>query len=474
MNKQGKDMLKAVRLWEKNNNSHGKYAARFHLMPPCGWLNDPNGLGKLKDRVHIYFQYSPFSIKPGLNFWGHYTTQNYITYQYHHPALCCDTPYDCHGVYSGSAYIEDEKAYLYYTGNVLHIGDYDYIYRGREHNTLLAVTDGKTAEEKQLLLRNTDYPEDVSCHVRDPKVFCYDQKYYMVLGARRKDDVGEVLLYQSLNKMDWKLIQRITAPEPLGYMWECPDLFRLDGRWILMFSPQGVAADGYRFQNVYQTGYAFLEGDLETAFSFGDFEEMDRGFDFYAPQSYLESDGRRIQIGWMAVPDSDYDYAEAAAGWKHILTVPCELQRKGQKVCRYPIEELEQLRFAVRRIPLQNDSKIDDLEVFDMEITVQESADFSLVLKQDARITYCDGIFSLTFGASGRGRDRRCVPIEKVEAIRILCDTSSLEIFINGGEESFSSRFYPEELCGSMRVNGLRGEAIVWKMKPFVISEEEE
>ena len=30
---------------------------------------------------------------------------------------------------------------------------------------------------------------------------------------------------------------------------------------------------------------------------------MDRGFDFYAPQTFEESKGRRIVIGWMGVPD---------------------------------------------------------------------------------------------------------------------------------------------------------------------------
>ena len=43
---------------------------RFHLMPPTGWLNDPNGLSEDKGTNHIFFQYNPADIKPGKkNYW---------------------------------------------------------------------------------------------------------------------------------------------------------------------------------------------------------------------------------------------------------------------------------------------------------------------------------------------------------------------------------------------------------------------
>ena len=33
---------------------------RYHLMPPAGWMNDPNGLCQFQGVYHIYFQYTPF------------------------------------------------------------------------------------------------------------------------------------------------------------------------------------------------------------------------------------------------------------------------------------------------------------------------------------------------------------------------------------------------------------------------------
>lgn len=133
--------------------------------------------------------------------------------------------------------------YLYYTGNVKHPGNFDYIKEGRGHNVCLAVSkDGVTLDSKQCLLTNRDYPAGLTCHVRDPKVFAYEGRYYMVLGARTLEDKGEVLVLESTDKLRWTHINTLTTPEPFGYMWECPDLFCLDGQWYLAVSPRASTA----------------------------------------------------------------------------------------------------------------------------------------------------------------------------------------------------------------------------------------
>ena len=77
--------------------------------------------------------------------------QDMIDWEYQGVKLYPDQPFDCHGVYSGSAFIEDDKMYVYYTGNVkLEDGDFDYINTGRESNTVLVVSeDGKTFGPKK-------------------------------------------------------------------------------------------------------------------------------------------------------------------------------------------------------------------------------------------------------------------------------------------------------------------------------------
>ena len=93
-----------------------------------------------------------------------------------------------------------------------------------------------------------------------------------------------------------------------GYMWECPDLFSLDGTDVLLVCPQGLEADGIKYHNSHQAGY-FL-GRLHTEppeFKHGEFTELDRGFDFYAAQTLEDDKGRRILFAWMGVPDQHED-----------------------------------------------------------------------------------------------------------------------------------------------------------------------
>ena len=151
-------------------------------------------------------------------------------------------PWEIHGVYSGSALVEDGTMYLYYTGNVKFPGNHDYILTGRGHNTALAVSrDGVTVESNELLLENKDYPENVTCHVRDPKVWVQDGKYYMVLGARTKDDRGELLVYESEDKRHWTHINTRTTTAKVGYMCACPDALCLDApRFLIRPPPLGA------------------------------------------------------------------------------------------------------------------------------------------------------------------------------------------------------------------------------------------
>ena len=150
MNVRTKNLICACRRLEETTSPAQKWRPQFHLSPPTGWMNDPNGLCQFRGSHHIFFQYSPFDVQTGLNYWGHFETADFVHYQYHQPALCSDEQFDCHGVYSGSALENDGVLYLFYTGNVKKTGDgYDYVNNGREHNTIRACSrDGVNFGEK--------------------------------------------------------------------------------------------------------------------------------------------------------------------------------------------------------------------------------------------------------------------------------------------------------------------------------------
>ena len=156
------------------------YRPYFHLAPPVGWMNDPNGLCRCGEWYHVFYQYGPFDPEGGVKHWGHYRSRDLLRWEKCPVLLFPSDTWDLHGVFSGSALVEDGVMYLYYTGNVLSAGAHDYITSGRGHNTALAVCrDGLTAETNELLMENRDYPAGLSCHVRDPKVWAQDGRYYM-------------------------------------------------------------------------------------------------------------------------------------------------------------------------------------------------------------------------------------------------------------------------------------------------------
>ena len=162
------------------------FRTNYHIMPPVGWLNDPNGLCQFRGVFHAYFQYSPLNVHGGGGYWGHCVSSDLLCWEYREPVLAADMPEDRSGVYSGSALVEKDRMYLFYTGNVKLPGDYDYIDAGRISTQLLVESgDGQQMSSKEKILGTEDYPADITEHVRDPKVWSEDGRYYMVLGRPR-------------------------------------------------------------------------------------------------------------------------------------------------------------------------------------------------------------------------------------------------------------------------------------------------
>lgn len=306
-----------------------------------------------------------------------------------------------------------------------------------------------------------DYPEDMTQHIRDPKVWKEDGEYYMVLGARvrawdsqgKRRDKGGVLIYVSEDKKKWSLYRELVPEKPFGYMWECPDIFSLSEERLLSFCPQGLEAREDRFQNIYQSGYVFFSQmeDLED-----NFREWDMGFDFYAPQSFETEDGRRILIGWAGVPDTAKTYRNLSVenGWQHCLTIPAELTCHDGKVYRMPVRELEDLDW--KRAVLENGryrwadktlrAVFSQVQGEKRQICIGTEKNHLTVTVQGDQVELSFLDKEGTPAPCGGGRGKRTGRVEnKVEDLLILIDSSIVEIFVNQGELVFTTRIYLEK-----------------------------
>lgn len=429
----------------------------YHQMPETGWLNDPNGAVQFKGTYHLYHQYVPETPNGGATHWGHKTSQDMVNFKEEAIFLSPDQLYDEDGVYSGSAFVHGDKLHFFYTGNVKHVGDHDYTYSGREQNTIHVVSaDGFKVESREVVIAHADYPAGYTDHIRDPKIFEHEGAFYMILGARTRENIGHILLYRSEDLYDWSYHGVfMSGNEDQGFMWECPDYFELDGKGILLFSPQGLLPETYAYHNPHTVGYLSGAIDWQTCeFKVAgqdgwNFKELDRGFDFYAPQTFEDESGRRILWAWMGIGDIEPEYSNPtiARGWQHAMALPRELSFEEGILKQRPLPEYQSLRKEEAVFDFGELTNADMLhgEVYEMLLEFTDAvSDFELVLRQDTRLTYSDGLLTLKHGPSGFGRRKRRLPVTDLSQLQIFSDTSSIEIFVNDGEGVLTSRVYPE------------------------------
>ncbi|WP_075181064.1 glycoside hydrolase family 32 protein [Pantoea sp. 1.19] len=452
-----------------------RFYPQIHLAPPAGWMNDPNGLIYWQGRYHVFYQHHPLSADWGPMHWGHMTSDDLVSWQHQPIALAPGDEADRDGCFSGCAVDDNGVLSLIYTGHVWLAGEGNDA-AIREVQCLATSRDGIHFDKQGAVLT----PPPGIMHFRDPKVWREGNRWMMVVGARDGDDVGQVLLYSGDSLRDWHyegVLAKGNAGD--GYMWECPDFFPLGDRWVLLFSPQGIAADGYRFRNRFQSGY--LSGHWQPGGHFcpdAPFRELDAGHDFYAPQTLIDAQGRRIVFGWMDMWESPMP--GKADGWAGSLTLPRVLTLAADGALRMsPLPELAALRgegFSLPDSSLRNQTLPLPAGHAPLELTFSIDRQHSsaermgLVLSSEgpdgAEIRlYVDaqaGRLVLDRGRTGHGvTGCRSVALPPDETLRlqIFLDRSSLEVFINEGTACLTSRLWPSAPIATLSLFAEDGDA---------------
>lgn len=457
-----------MNLEEKSINvKNDPWRLKFHIMPETGWLNDPNGAIQFNGLYHIYYQYVPETPLGGATHWGHMTSKDMVHFKQEPIFMSPDQEFDKDGVYSGSGIEKEGKLHFFYTGNVKQPGDYDYIFKGREQNVVHVVSpDGFEIERREVVIPHEDFPEGFTDHIRDPKIFEKNGNYYMVLGARTEENLGSILFYSSSDLEKWTFQGTLLdGAEDQGYMWECPDIFELTDKSILIFSPQGILPEAYRYNNPHVAGYLIGETDWEQTKFFPEesFQEFDRGFDFYAPHTFEDDQGRRIMWSWMGIGDTmpEYTNPTIARGWQHALALPRELVLENDRIFQRPLVEYKQLRKNKQSRSLSESGDLAG-EIYELLIEFQTSDAFKLKLRQDTELVYDGEILTLKHGKSGYGRRKRMTVINDIRQLQIFVDTSSIEIFVNDGEYVLTSRVYPEEGADKIEIEAKANGTITY------------
>ena len=444
----------------------------FHVTPTIGWMNDPNGFSVYKGEYHLFYQYHPYSNEWGPMHWGHVKSRDLIRWERLPAALAPDQPYDASGCFSGgAAELPNGKQLLMYTG----------VQRRRDPDGFLhdvqtqcaAIGDGINYEKfaANPVLDEKDIPQGWSAiDFRDPKVWREtDGNYYAVVGDRTDDGSGAILLYRSADGLRWEYIRTLDrCHNQYGKMWECPDFFALDGKQVLFTSPQEMMPVGLEFHA--GNGTLCLIGDYDPAgkgFCRQYVQAIDYGLDFYAPQTLLTPDGRRVMVAWMQ-NWSTVGAKPNRCRWFGQTTVPRELSVKDGRLYQQPVRELEKYRsgrVVHRNIPVSGEVNLPGIQgrTLDMTITVRPTGGesyrwFRIRVAKDGvhetiiRYRPDQGTVKLDRVRSGLPHDivhTRSFLVRNRQGeikLRIVLDRFSLEVFVNDGEQAASAVIYtPQE-----------------------------
>lgn len=467
------EKLEKARAYEAENEKKITPQMRpvFHLTPRVGWMNDPNGFSYYNGAYHMFYQYYPYRPFWGPMHWGHAVSKDLLHWNYLPAALAPDEPYENGGgCFSGSAIdLADGRQLLVYTG-VLSEKQPD----GTMHDVqqqCVAVGDGVNYEkcENNPVMTAKQLPSDSNrFDFRDPKVWkAADGSYRCVMVNCDNKGDGRAVLFESKDGFSWNFKSILAQNNgKFGKMWECPDLFELDGKAVLIVSPMEMEAEGLEYPNGHGVVCQIGTYDDETGtFTCEHAQTVDYGVDFYAPQSTQTPDGRRVMIGWMQNWAFVNQHAETEP-WFGQMALPRELSIVDGKLIQRPTKEFD----ACRKNPVSHNGvcvagleavKLEGIEgrVADVELTIApKSKDdsyymFEMRFAQDDKHytalryrtheseleldrSYSDSRIAMIHKRSCKAKDNG----GKLK-LRVVIDRFSAEVFANDGEQVMSVTF---------------------------------
>jgi len=420
-----------------------KYRPQFHFTAKTHWLNDPNGCVYYDGTYHLFFQHNPKGLKWGNMTWGHAVSPDLVHWQQVEHAI---HPYDGGTIFSGTAAVDADNDSKLGTGITPPLVA-AFTHAKKPFGQAIAFSNdhGGTWE----LYANGKHVvpnQGLNDSERDPKIFRHEPsgKWVMVLYTRK----GQARFFTSDDLLQW---EHVSDFEGEGFF-ECPDLIQLplDGnpqetKWVLHDAP-------------FNYWIGSFDGKTFTADT-GPFKG-DQGNNFYAAQTWNNTDDRVVQIGWMRggnYPDMPFNQQ---------MSFPCELSLRttprGVRLCRMPVQEISSLyltRDSVKQHTLEPGTPLEiggPGELFDLEMEVVVSPESSFSIRVCGQeITWAGGRVTCL------GKERGLPASGDVVNLRLLADRTSIELFGNRGEVSMSSCFLAPDQVERVRMSVAQGNVAI-------------
>lgn len=304
---------------------------QIHLTPEIGWANDPNGLyyDRKEKLWHAYYQHNPDEKSIWLSpiSWGHSTSKDLLTWDYHGSAI--EAANDDEGIFSGSIVVDrnntsgffndsidpEQRVVAIYTNNAPDAQTQEIAYSLDAGYSFVKYEDNPVIDVK-------------STQQRDPKVIWHEDSEQWIMVVAKSQEY-KIQIYASPDLKEWELKSNFTKNGYLGFQYECPGLFELPienplnetitHKWVMILainpgSPLGGSINEYFVGDF--DGEQFIPDDGASRF-------MDIGKDFYAFQAFdnvLPEDGV-LGLAW-------------ASNWQYANKVPTETWRSSMSLVR--------------------------------------------------------------------------------------------------------------------------------------------
>ena len=419
----------------------------YHHTPLYGWMNDPNGMFYKDGTWHLYYQWNPYGSQWENMHWGHSTSNDLVHWQAEPMAFEPDW-LGC--IFSGSCITKGDDVIAFYTS------------AGHHQTQSMAVShDGgitfKKFEGNPVL--TSDKPD-----FRDPNVFWYEptKRWIMILAVGQ-----EMQIYSSADLKDWRYESSFGQEYGNhGGVWECPDLFEIDGKWVLICNinpggPFGGSATQY-FVGQFD-GRKFTCESMPKVTKW-----MDYGKDHYATVLFYNApDNRRVVLAWMS-------------NWQYANQVPTKQYRSGNSIPRdlglftcgeetylsvKPSKEMLALRGAKVKKPTEACEILIDVKSL-AEIVLSNAKGEQVVMKYDGQ----KHTFSMDRTKSGDVSFSEAFPCVteaptygQIKQFRLFIDRCSIEAFDAEGKMVMTNLVFPSEPYNNIKVKG--GKATIYEIK---------
>ncbi|KAF1984317.1 glycoside hydrolase family 32 protein [Aulographum hederae CBS 113979] len=476
---------------------NGNLRPQVHYSPPTGFMNDPNGMFVDDTGLyHLYYQYNPTDTVAGNVHWGHATSRDLYTWENQRIAIFPGAPGE--QIFSGSAVVDPNNTSGFFPNQTNGVVAFYTLLNpnGVQTQDVAYSTDGGYAFTKY---SGNPVLDANSTQFRDPKVIWHTEtgSWIMVTAFAQEYTIS---IWTSPNLREWTFASNFSHHGLLGLQYECPNLVQIpmngsdDPMYILYISinpgaPLGGSVGQYFPGHFNGTHFTPVDSAARIA---------DFGKDNYAGQFFYGVPGtqHQISIAWA----SNWQYTNlvptASEGWRSAMSAPRRnylanvTDRIPYQLISEPYEVQsmfsEELAF---NDSLANGSVFVDYSVlqsgalyFEANVTgltetsLTGTLNFTLssvisgeVLRGGTTIggdtwldrgktsgfdnVYFTDKFSVTGLYDGAGEWR----------ISGIIDRTIIELFVNGGEQSATSIFFPSSPLDTMilRAGGIDGSATV-------------